>query len=395
MSRKEERAPFIVFAVTIAASAGFYRGQIQYLRQQGYRVGIVCSPGDIGTMDAERYEVPMEREISVLKDIVSLWRLILLFRRIRPDVINAGTPKAGLLCSIAAFLTRIPVRIYTMHGLRHETLRGFKRRLMIQMERVAVACVHQVLCVSHSLREQAAAFGIARRTKSTVIHHGSCSGVRIEDYTLNESRLMDAKKIRSTLGIPDKAKVFGFVGRLTKDKGVEELVAAFDSICANQEECYLLLCGEYEAGDPISPSTKELIEGHPRILAPGYVSPVLPYYLSMDVFVFPSYREGMSSANLEACASGLPVITSMATGCVDGVQDGVTGILVPIGDVNSIREAMEYMLRHPEEVRLMGQRGRERVERDFQPLDIWRGHERLYDQLLHKRIDPVGADVSL
>lgn len=394
MRKGHSYAPFILFAVTVSQSIGFIEGQIAFLRRNGYRVGVVSSPGRVGCEGAEVYSVPMKRGISPMRDVVSLWKLFRLFRRLKPTVVNAGTPKAGLLCSMAAWLARVPVRIYTVHGLRFETVKGAKRGLLMLLEKVAAGCSHRVLAVSPSLRSKIVDWRIAPERKTTVVLHGSSNGVDCGAYAPTDALLRRSREIRAEHGIPEDAVVAGFVGRLAKDKGIEELVEAFEQVQRTYPELYLLLCGDDEEEDPIGLPTRERIARNAYIKTAGFVSDVAPYYHSMNMFVFPTYREGMPTVLLEAGAASLPAIATEATGCVDAVVAGVTGTIVPIGDSGRLAQAIEDLLERPDAAKRMGERARERMERDFVPRQIWTEHLRLYENLLDRRGYRIGVKIE-
>ena len=231
--RSEESAgmparPHLVFIVTAPVSTIFFRGQLAQMRAAGFRLTFITSPGpQAAAIEAEGGEfigVPMEREISVFKDVVSLWRLWRVLRRIRPDVTNVGTPKAGLLGGIAARLAGVRQRVYTLHGLRLETTVGLKRKLLIVMERIACGNAHYVRCVSPSVRDCAVRLKLVRSNKAYVVGRGSSNGVDFELFRKTAKRIEDARALRWQFKIPDWTPVIGFVGRFTRDKGIAELV---------------------------------------------------------------------------------------------------------------------------------------------------------------------------
>jgi len=400
MSAKDQDQPLILFAMTVAQSLPFYYGQMNFLRKRGFRVGALSSPGKFEVKGVDFYPVEMSRAITPLKDLISLYRLVRLFRKIKPSIVNAGTPKAGLLCMIAAFLSRVPVRIYSSHGFRFETLHGLKRTITMMTEKLSVLFSTSVFCVSRSLQEKFISFKLARNDKTLLVHHGTCCGIDSRKFHSSEQVLAEAASIRQRFDIPAEAKVIGFTGRFIKAKGIQDLLDAFVDL-QSHGDVYLLLVGDYEEeGDSVEQRYRELIAQHPRIKHTGFVTQVVPYFHSMDLFVLPSYREGFSTVLLEASAASLPVISTYATGCVDAVVEGETGWLVPAGDVFSLARAIEYALDHPDEAKAMGRRGRERVIRDYATEDVWAEHERAYLALLRSSIDKkiramVGENVRL
>lgn len=351
------------------------RGQLAFMREAGFDVVVVTSPGEQLEVAADREGVraigiPMEREISPLADLRSLTRLVRIFRRLRPDVVNAGTPKAGLLGMLAAKIAGVPLRIYTLRGLRAETTRSLKLWLLHATERAASACADVVICVSESLREEYLRRGLTARAKTRVIASGSSNGIDSSRFSV-PSLTAKAAELRLALGIPDRARVIGFVGRLTRDKGVRELSAAFRQLEREFDDLWLLLVGDWETGDALDAAEVELLTSHPRVIKSGFVADTAKWYRLMDVLAFPSYREGFPNVPMEAGASGRPVVAFRATGTVDAVRDGVTGRLVPLGDSAALAGALRMYLNDPALAAEHGAAGRDRVLREFAPRRVW------------------------
>jgi glycosyltransferase involved in cell wall biosynthesis len=379
---------------TADLSIGLMRGQLRFLRQAGFDVSVVSSPGPklyaaAADEGVEAYAVPMAREISGLYDLVSLWRLWRLMWRVRPTITNVGTPKAGLLGGIASCLSRVPCRVYTLRGLRCETSTGLKRWCLVLAERIACFCAHRVICVSDSLREKAIELGIAGSRKFVVLASGSSNGVDIDRFAPTPERLLQAATLRNSLGIPANAYVIGFVGRFTRDKGISELIEAFVRLRHQRPDLYLLLVGDFEEGDPVSGDIRKAIENDPQIIRTGMVQDTGPYYYLVDMLALPTYREGFPNTVLEAQVAGKPVVTTHATGARDAVQDGITGILVPVGDAEALASAISRLIEHPEIAQKMGKAGQDRVQREFRRDVVWRALEREFLSLLQQKGLPI------
>jgi glycosyltransferase involved in cell wall biosynthesis len=283
----------------------------------------------------------MRREMAPVSDLWSLMRLCWLLYRLKPEITEFSTPKAGLLGSVAAMLCGVPSRVYLLRGLKLETSTGVKRRILLAAERLASACSHAVLCNSESLRNQALALRVAPASKLRLLGSGSSNGVDVEHFSPGPGIL------RARLCLPSDAPVVGFVGRLTRDKGLPELVEAFDAIMAAKPLAHLLLVGWFDAAeDALDRDLRVRIKNHPRIHMTGYVADTAPYYRVMDVMVLPTWREGFPNVVLEAAASGIPVVTTLCTGSRDTVVPEVTGLLIPPGYPAAISEAVLQLLRN-------------------------------------------------
>lgn len=352
------RPPTIIVGVTHPQTCLILSARLRTLRQAGFHVLLVSGPGELLDSTAARegvepIAIPMQREISLLADLVSLVRLWFLIVRRRPDLVEFSTPKAGLLGTFAAMMCCVPQRVYMLRGLKCETATGLKRRILFAAERMAAACAHVVLCNSESLRDQALALRVAPRRKLRLLGQGSSNGVDISRFAPGPTH------VREKLGIPRNAKVIGFVGRLTTDKGLPELIDAFDTILLAEPRAHLLLVGWFDAAeDALDYDLCARILRHPRIDCTGFVRDTAPYYRAMDVLVLPTWREGFPNAVLEAAATGVPVVTTISTGARDSVVPEVTGLLVPPGYPQAISEAVLKIILDPERQFRMGQAAR-------------------------------------
>ncbi len=332
--------------------------RIRVLRRAGFRVVLVSGPGELLERTAsltgvESIALPMCRSIAPLADLVALVRLWWILGNYKPDLVEFSTPKAGLLGMLAASLRGLPRRIYMLRGLKLERSRGFKRWILLTAERLACSCAHQVLCNSKSLRAEALTLGLASAAKLLVLGEGSSNGVDIVRFSPGCSA------VRDRFTIPRDAPVVGFVGRLTRDKGLPELIEAFDRILPAEPATHLLLVGWFDrAEDALDSELRRRILNHPRIHCTGFVADTAPYYRAMDVMVLPTWREGFPNAVLEAAATGIPVVTTESTGARDAVVAEVTGLLIPPGYPEAILEAVVKLLRDPGRRLQMGRAAR-------------------------------------
>jgi glycosyltransferase involved in cell wall biosynthesis len=388
----KQRTPHIVIGITSPQTCLTLTGRLGALREAGFRVTLVSSPGELLTRTAERegvesIAIPMRREIAPWADFVSLVRLLWLLFHLNPDMTEFSTPKAGLLGGLAATLLGVPTRIYMLRGLKVEGTSGIKRRILIAAERLASACAHVVLCNSDSLRLEALALGMAPMKKLNMLGDGSSNGVNVRRFSPGPS------DVRERLELPAEALVVGFVGRLTRDKGVPELIEAFDTILRSERHAHLLLMGWFDAAeDALDGEMRRRIEKHPRIHCTGYMADTAPYYRAMDVMVLPTWREGFPNVVLEAAASGIPVVTTIATGSRDSVVPEVTGLLIPPGYPAAISEAVLKLLGDPARRRRMGQAARAWVVEHYASDHVLGLITAYYKGLLSKSTDENAAE---
>jgi glycosyltransferase involved in cell wall biosynthesis len=365
-TRRYLRQPHILVGVTSPQTCIVLHGRVRALRDAGFKVSLLSSPGEqlekiARTEQIDAFAIPMERGISLLRDVVALIRIWRLLRSVKPDIVEFSTPKAGLLGILAARFCGIPVRIYLLRGLKLETSRGIRRFLLLLAERVTSGSADLVICNSRSLRKQALAIDIAPASKLVLLGGGSSNGVNLARFAPGQS------SVRKKFGILHDARVIGFSGRLTADKGLPELLEAFAAILRHVPEAYLLLVGWFDAAeDALECGVRARIEGHPRIVCTGFVEDTAPYYRAMDVMVLPSWREGFPNAVLEAAATGIPVIATQCTGSCDAVIPGVTGLLVSAGSPDAICEAVLNLLGDPERCKQMSAAARTWVAENYE-----------------------------
>jgi len=383
--------PRLVIAVNSAIALGFVQGQLQFSQDRGFDVTVLCPERSKDEWEVARpkgvsiIEVRMERNIAPWPDLQSLLRLWRVMHALRPTVTNVGTPKAGLLGGFAAWLNRVPCRFYTLHGLRFETTKGLKRRILVYAERLACRFAHRIVCVSHSVRERAIASGLTSAERMVVFGLGSCNGVDASRFAATPQTVRRAAQLRHQLGIPLRAPVVLFVGRLTCDKGIPELIKAFSQLVARFPELRLLVAGCFEDGDPLPSDTRTYLETHPHVILAGAVPDTAPYYAAADVLVLPSHREGLPTVVLEAQAAGVPVVGASATGIVDVVADGETGLLFPVGNVPALTEAIARLITDGALAIKLGLAGQEQVRSKFRQEQIWQALHREYLEVLQRK----------
>jgi glycosyltransferase involved in cell wall biosynthesis len=341
-------------------------GQIRALVAAGHEVHVVTSPGEgferiaaLGVAGVEAAEIP--REISPLADLSALIRLCLLVKRLKPDLLHSNTPKAGLLGAIAAYLCGVPVRLHTFTGQAWAERSGPVRWLGRLADRIIIALNTLCYADSASQRDFLIREGIATAAKLAVLGAGSLGGVDLARFDAARLRA-EAAAARARLGIAPQAKVVVFVGRVTRDKGIVELVAAFGSM----RNTALVLVGPLESErDPLPEATRREIERHAEIHAVGYDARPEVYLAFADLLCLPSYREGFGSVVIEAAALGVPCVGTRIVGLSDAIVDGKTGVLVPPKDAEALAGALGTLLNDETRRAALGAAARKRVHEEF------------------------------
>lgn len=336
----------------------------------GHDVFVVSSMGEeLATLceqiNAKYYPVHIERKIAPFRDLCTLLKLVKFFRRNKLDLIHSITPKAGFLAAIAARIAGIPIRLHTFTGQRWSEMSGFLRWIMRLSDRIIVNLNTMCYADSHSQVEYMIQNGVCQIGKIRVIAFGSISGVNLNRFDHDRWRPFK-EELRSELGIPLSAKVISFIGRLTRDKGICELVEAFTRISKEIAESHLVLIGPLEQElDPLPEETLQKVGNSKNIHLLGYLKDPERYLSISDLFVIPSYREGFGSVVLEAAAMGIPAVGTTIPGLVDAIVDGETGILVPPKETEALVKAIREVLSDEEIRTRMGQSARKRVQQYF------------------------------
>lgn len=333
----------IVRSVTVPQSLCFFEEVMMRMKGDGYETLVVTSPGDDLDEFKQRHsdetviEVPMERHISLISDLKSLFKMVRVLRREKPYLVHSMTPKAGLITMIAGWLTRVPVRIHTFTGLVWPTSVGLKRKILMATDWITCACATHIIPEGQGVLDDLKNNKVCRKPMK-VLGYGNVKGVDMELFNPDrfDSVEKDADRFR-----------FVFVGRIVGDKGINELVEAFVRLNKEFPSTILSLVGRYEADlDPLKPETVKTIEEHSSIEAngPKYGDDLLVEYVKSDCFVMPSYREGFPNTVMEAGAMGLPSIVTDINGSREIINNGENGIIVPSRSVDALYEAMKQMM---------------------------------------------------
>lgn len=347
----------IVLGVTAAGSSRLMDGQLVDLKSRGFDVYFMSPDHPKEHLFVKRESVThlpidIKQDIALLNDLKSLFAIVKWFRKVKPDIVNFGTPKISLLGMLAARWLRVPTRIYSCWGLRYETESNIKRFILRMMERITVNSATTVIYISESLMKSSERNGTAQLTKSILLGKGSSNGVDTSYFNQSNVNREERSALMKKYNLENKI-VIGFVGRVTRDKGAYELVNAFEALQKKFSDIKLVMLGHVKCPSEFV----KHYEANPDIVHIPFQDNV-PLYMSLfDIFVLPSWREGFPNVPIQAAAMGLPCIVSDATGCVDSVSNEFNGIIYPVRQEERLRAALERYIVDPALRKLHGSNG--------------------------------------
>ena len=374
-----------VFSIIDTAEA-FFDGQFKYLHDHGFEVHMICSPSErIAAFAKKNYtqyaEVEISRSIKPLTDLKSVLKICRYIRQNRIGTVVGHTPKGALLTMISGTLTRVPNRIYYRHGLIYTTKTGASRIMLKGIEYLISRLSTKIIDVSPSVAKLCIDANLNTASKQQLIGKGSCGGIdTISQYNPLLVNTGEQQVLRTRLHIDQDSLVIGFAGRLCRDKGINELVQAFKILESSYpaKNITLLLVGDHDQRDHLEPDIIDEIESNPKIIKTRWISSTAMnvYYSLMDVFVFPSYREGFGMSVIEASSMGIPVLVSQSHGCVDTIVPDVTGKYIKISPDDIVQKIAYFF---DEDNRLeYGRNGRNWVSTNFDRTVLWPATLKIY-----------------
>lgn len=375
----------ILHVLNISFVIPFFLGeQLNWFAEKGYKEHIICSDSDELAVFSRQYgfkykAIEILRKISVGKDLKAVYLTYRYIRKIKADVVCGHTPKGGLIAMLAAYLARVPIRLYFRHGLVYETSTGLKRRLLVNIDRLASRLATKIVCVSPSVANKSIEDRLNPSHKQVLLGNGTCNGIDVQRFHKSRIKSTDVNELKQKLGIEDGDFVIGFTGRLVRDKGIIELVQAYNKLQRHLPNIRLLLVGMLETRDALPADIVKAIQ-ESNIICTGYVHNTIieRYYALMDVLVLPSYREGFPTSVLEASSMEIPIITTRATGCRDSIVEGVTGLFVD-HSARGIEQAVLELYHDASLRERMGKSGREFVVEHFEQHLVWEEIEKIYN----------------
>lgn len=377
----------IIRATTVPGSLNnFCRGLLSELQErEGYEVVALSSPGEALDEIREREKVrtiavTMQRHISPVNDLRCLWKLIRVFHKEKPDMVHSMTPKAGLLCMMAAWACRVPVRIHTFTGLVFPTSTGLKRKILMATDWLTCACATHVIPEGEGVKNDLVTNRITRKPLR-VLGYGNVRGIDLNRFDPENPEVIKSAEIIRR----EEVLTFIFIGRLVGDKGIPELVKAFCRLNKKLPDTRLLLVGREEPQlDPLDSSTLKEISDNPGIEAIGQKSDVRPWLLASDIFILPSHREGFPNVVIEAGAMGLPSIVTDINGSREIIHNGENGLIVPSKNADALYEAMKELAETPEDIRAMAANARPMIASRFEQSFVRQCLKDYYKEILDK-----------
>jgi len=353
------------------------KGQLRFMSENGYEVVGVSSSGQAlqETTDQEGIRtvaVNMSRKITPFHDLKSLLQLIQLIKKEKAQIVHTHTPKAGLLGMLAARIAGVPIRLHTVAGLPLMEATGVKRKVLDFVEKLTYACATKVYPNSKGLYDFIRGHHYTTVNKLKVIGQGSSNGIDTAYFSPDQVSETQKETLRKELNLQPEDFVFIFVGRMVGDKGINELVDAFQNSKSKFQNSKLILVGPFETElDPLQPQTLKEIETNPNILFVGFQKDVRPYFAISHALVFPSYREGFPNVVMQAGAMGLPSIVSDINGCNEIIIEGKNGTIIPVKNSDAISEAMQKMIDDKSYYEQLKTNARPMIESRYEQKVVW------------------------
>lgn len=366
------------------------KGQHHFMFQNGFDViGVSSNEKELREVSneegVETVAINMTRKISPVQDLVSVWKFYKFCKKEKPTIVHSHTPKAGIVAMLGSKLAGVPIRIHTVAGLPLMETKGIKRSVLNFVEKITYACANKVYPNSTGLYDFILKNKLTHTQKLKVIANGSSNGINTEYFSPNSIDIEKTTALKQTLNITNQDFVFVFVGRLVKDKGINELIKAFLNVSLSLPHIKLLLVGNYEHDlDPLDKTTLQQINSNTNIISAGYQEDVRPYFAISNCLVFPSYREGFPNVVLQAGAMGLPCIVTDINGCNEIIKEGVNGSIVPKKDSIALQNSMQKMVQEVSWSNQLKSNSRKMITSHYEQKFVWNALLQEYQELLNE-----------
>ncbi|CEN33985.1 glycosyltransferase family 4 protein [Capnocytophaga cynodegmi] len=361
------------------------KGQLRFMSEKGFEVIGVSSEGEalreVAINEGVKViPIHIARRIAPFQDLKSLWHLWILFKKEKPIIVHSITPKAGLLSMLAAKMADVPIRIHTFTGLIFPNKAGLVQKILILMDKLLCWAATNIYPEGNGVKQDLINYKITSKPLK-VIANGNVNGIDLEYFSPSQVSEEQKNELKELLGIKPNDFVFIFVGRLVRDKGINELIEAFSSLKINNVK--LLLVGPMEKElDPLKEKTIKEIETNPSIISVGFQKDVRPYFAISNVLTFPSYREGFPNVVIQAGAMELPCIVSNINGCNEIIIEGENGVIIPPRQVDDLQKEMIQLLEDKKLYIHLKQNARKMIAERYDQSSVWEATLREYNNHL-------------
>ena len=351
------------------------KGQLNFLNRY-YDVTAISGSDDFllelkQREGVEVFDIEMQRQIAPVEDLKSLWKLYKYFAKEKPLIVHSITPKAGLLTMMAAKMAGVPIRMHTFTGLIFPSRTGLIQKVLINMDKLLCYCATNIYPEGKGVKADLIQYKITKKPLK-ILANGNVNGIDKDYFDPELYSSEDKIQLRNELGILENDFVFIFVGRLVRDKGINELIAAFLKLQSNSKKVKLLLVGPFENDlDPLNIETIKAIHECNTIITVGFQEDVRPYYAFSDALVFPSYREGFPNVVLQAGAMGLPCIVTNISGCNEIIIEGQNGTIIPVKNESAIFNAMIQLSSDKDYYSVLKSNARKMITSRYEQQVVW------------------------
>jgi len=367
------------------------KGQMRFMSKNGFDVTMISAGGEeikevIKNEECKHLIFPLTRKITPIQDLKAALKLFRYLKKEKPYIVHTHTPKAGIVGMLASYLAGVPIRLHTVAGLPLMEVRGVKRFVLNFVEKLTYKCSTKVYPNSYGLKKIILKHRFTSENKLKVIGNGSSNGIDTSYFDPELFSIEENAVLKTNLGIKKTDFVFIFVGRIVSDKGINELVEAFDKISLVEENIKLLLVGPFEDElDPLQKRTKLLIKNNENIISVGYQNDVRPYFSISNCLVFPSYREGFPNVVMQAGSMCLPSIVSDINGCNEIIENYLNGIVIKVKSVSAIYDAMLEMYTDKQLYRRIKEKTRNIIKQRYERKLFWGLLLSEYNYLINKK----------
>jgi glycosyltransferase involved in cell wall biosynthesis len=378
----------LIRITTVPISLKFLiKGQMRFMNENGFEVTMISAEGAeikniVNNEGCKHLIFSLIRKITPIQDLKTTYKLYRFLKKEKPQIVHTHTPKAGIVGMLASYLANVPNRLHTVAGLPLLESKGVKRTLLNFVEKLTYACATKVYPNSFGLKAIIIEAQFCKVSKLKVLANGSSNGIDTSSFNPANFSKEQNKILRKELALAEEDVVFIFVGRLVRDKGINELVAAFDTLSKRFQNIKLLLVGAFESDlDPLNNHTLKIIDDNSAILSAGFQQDVRPYFAIADALVFPSYREGFPNVVLQAGAMGLPAIVSDINGCNEIIKEEENGLIISVKNAEAIYKAMKRVLEDPALKNTLQNNARNRITELYEQQIVWEALLKEYKSL--------------